>query len=345
MDATMDIRKHIAARNRLIRRRILFHKRRLQNKHHKSPNCYSDSKPLMIAPKFKQVYTIPVSTTLRNSIVNKIINTEHFCGTSQNSATGVPTNSSPGMSTPINNTPHSTSFIPTNNVSKHSSTMSTPINNSSNNTPQSARFIRKTIPLTSDDTQCTPRTNMTSFVTNKSTPQNQFPINPTSLHTITDCSQRRHPPVFKTTLPSKTPLADITSFVLNHNTSCFRSSPAKTQPNPTHIQHNNSNHHNHAHHVQVNLADKFEAVTTIPNLQRQPEVTNKKVASDNNPGPKRTFQSANIDGNCELDSTDSSHSSGHDSFEGESDEYSSDEDSSPTVGHINSSSMQGYTLS
>jgi hypothetical protein len=149
----------------------------------------------------------------------------------------------------------------------------------------------------------------------------------------------------KSTQANKTPLADITSIVLNQNTRCYRSSPATAQSNPTHIQSIPAKPRYHAQHVQVNLADKFEAVTTIPNLQRQPEVTNKKVASDNNPGPKRTFQSANIDGNCELDSTDSSHSSGHDSFEGESDEYSSDEDSSPTVGHINSSSMQGYTLS
>jgi hypothetical protein len=68
------------------------------------------------------------------------------------------------------------------------------------------------------------------------------------------------------------------------------------------------------------------------------------VPSGNNSGPKRTFQSANNNGNCETEGSDSSHSSDHDSFEGESDEYSSDEDPSPTVEHINSSHIQGYTL-
>jgi hypothetical protein len=191
-------------------------------------------------------------------------------------------------------------------------------------------------------TDNTPLSKFASIRSNHSTPPVNNPAKVSSERTqkqsVTNIPQRL---TSNLTATKTTPLADITSLFLNLNTSIERSSlptsqftheirtPIRDQPRC------------HVSNLHVNLAKKFDAVTSSSNTISLIEPTNQHEPADSMSSAKRKQPPPNEDGYDLVDHSDSSHSSDHDSFEDESEEESSDDDTSADVHPNNSSSLHG----
>jgi hypothetical protein len=144
---------------------------------------------------------------------------------------------------------------------------------------------------------------------------------------------------------NNTPLADISTAVANqhattHQSSTHNSSSSKSALNPK-----KNKQRAQIKHLQVNLANKFSSTTTNPIEIPHPVESHfdPPYPADPNTNTKRK-QTLLLPPEVPLTQHESSDSSDHESFNEESEEYSSDEDGPEEHIGVNCNTPQGLYL-